>query len=474
MRVSARLLFVLLALSSSAFAVDFPDSPAGRCAAALLSTIAKGDDTTLKQFVEFRVAPEMIKRRGSEQILSMLRQLHDDIGAHELVSVGPSEPNSISFTVKPAREDARFAFELSTEAGEPYRLMQLGIEAGGPAEDAPLGQPAVDDAVWIDQTRELVNTQVSKRALSGVVLIAHPGKILWQGAFGLAQRTPDVPVNATTRFNVGSINKSFTQVAVAQLIAAKKLSLSDTLAKWVPEFPNKDAAGKITVGQLLTHRSGLGDIFGQRFPEAVKRGLPSLAEVLAFYAKEPLLFAPGTSKRYSNLGYVALGVIVERASGISFGTYLENNIFAPAGMKTAVVWAADPGAPGLARGYTARDDEQGAVVQAPFAGRVYHPSAGASYMTAADLLAFADALFGMKLLSPEWTAWLVQGNHDAMPSGAALAPNASLGIAGGLPGLNADLEVDWARRAIVIVMANADPPIAEATAQQIVSRAPRR
>ncbi len=468
------LLLALLAISSQSFAATLPESPAGRCASALLAAISKGDDTTLKQFVAAKVAPEMLKRRSTDQVLAMLRQLHDDIGEHQIVSVEVGGPTELSFVLEPSDGAARFSFELRTEPAEPYRLLQIGVDARGGGEEGPPAQPAADDAAWITQTKQFVAHQVAERGFSGAVMIAHPGKLLWQGSFGLAQRNPDVAVTADTRFNVGSINKTFTQVAVAQLLAAKKLALGDTLARWVPEFSNKEAASKITVGQLLTHRSGLGDIFGPRFAQAVTRGLPTLSDVLKFYADEPLVFAPGSDRRYSNLGYVALGVIVERASGMPFGSYLEKNIFTPAGMKTAMAWATDPGAPGLARGYTAVDESKSNVLeQAPFAGRVYHPSAGASYMTAADLRSFAESLFGMKLLSPAWTAWLVSEAHDAMPTGAALGRDAGLGIAGGVPGHNADLEVDWARKAIVIVLANVDPPIAERTAQQILSSAPR-
>ncbi|MEO7974216.1 MAG: serine hydrolase domain-containing protein, partial [Thermoanaerobaculia bacterium] len=298
---------------------------------------------------------------------------------------------------------------------------------------------------------------VAKEEFSGVVLLARDGEVLYEKAAGLANRDQGVANTAATRFNVGSITKAFTQVALAQLAAAGKLSLDDKLIQSLPDYPDRAIAEQVTLQQLLAHRSGLGDIFNERFTPEARAGLRTLADHLPLFTGKPLEFAPGARQRYSNAGYVVLGLVVERLSGQSFADYVRDRIFVPAGMKDSAWLRRDALPAGAAVGYTREGwQEEGRAS----AGGARHSnsgdlpaigsSAGGSYSTARDLLAFDRALAARRLGGPE-----------------RYAEQGGLGIAGGTGGANATLESDWESGWTIIVLANFDPPAAESLTREL-------
>src|SRR5262249_32005960 len=133
---------------------------------------------------------------------------------------------------------------------------------------------------------------------------------------------------------LGSMNKMFTSVAIAQLVQQGKMSYTDTVAKVLPDYPNQETASKITVHQLLTHTSGLGDFFGPEYAQK-KGNLHELKDYLAFFANKPLKFEPGKDWAYSNAGMLVAGLIVERVSGQNYFAYIREHIYQPSGMKNS-------------------------------------------------------------------------------------------------------------------------------------------
>ena len=121
-------------------------------------------------------------------------------------------------------------------------------------------------------------------------------------SYGLANREKKIPNTTGTKFNLGSMNKSFTQVAIAQLAAEGKLSLKDPIKKFLPDYPNKEAAEKVTVEQLLTMSSGIGDFFNERYEATPKKKLNSISAYLPLFADKPLAFEPGSKRRTPTVG----------------------------------------------------------------------------------------------------------------------------------------------------------------------------
>lgn len=165
----------------------------------------------------------------------------------------------------------------------------------------------------------------------GVVLVARKGRVIYRKAFGLANMELGVPMRQEMVFNVGSLTKQFTAVAVLQLAEQGKLSLGDEITKYLPDYPT--GGQKITVENLLTHTAGIPG----SAPEAItslqgRKDLVGLQEIIATFKNRPLDFTPGTRWSYSNNGYILLGAVIEKVSGLSYPAYLEKNIFKPAGM----------------------------------------------------------------------------------------------------------------------------------------------
>jgi CubicO group peptidase (beta-lactamase class C family) len=313
---------------------------------------------------------------------------------------------------------------------------------------AGLSEPQIATAI-ADYAKQLYDTN----HFSGVVLAAHVGKVVVTRAYGLADVATKTPNTTDTRFNIGSLNKLFTKLAIAQLAEAGKLSLDDTIAKLLPGGA-LTGADKISVRQLLDHRSGMGDIFGARYEAAPPARLRELDDFVPLFADQPLAFEPGTSQRYSNAGYVVLGLIVERLTGEKYRDYLAKHVFGPAHMTRTGLPAIDEGVPDRATGYTLHGDDGELTERVPntksLPGRP--SSAGGAYASAGDLLRFYEALFADRLLSARWTNWILNDSFDD----ARRSPE--IGVAGGAPGTNAVIEIagGWT----VIALANFDPPSA--------------
>jgi CubicO group peptidase (beta-lactamase class C family) len=282
---------------------------------------------------------------------------------------------------------------------------------------------------------------------SGVVVLAKNGVPAFQHAYGMANRERNVANNLETAFNLGSINKAFTQIAILQLSAGGKLNLDSTLAVYWPDYPNKAVANKITIRQLMRHTSGIGGNIFDSPAGGTRHDVRNLKDYLALFVNEPPQFEPGTSNAYSNAGYVVLGLLIERLSGQDYYSYVREHILAPAGMTRTGSFFVDSLPANTAIGYTA--GVENATLGAP-----QHPntqelpgrgsSAGGGYSTAEDLLKFLKAL-----------------REHRIPNGLP----AGLGIAGGSGGINAVVEGALPGGYDLVVLANLDPPTAERVAR---------
>jgi len=347
------------------------------------------------------------------------------------------------------------------------------------AEPWPSGQ--LTEPAIVKEIERHVNLAVQEGRFSGVVLIAKDDKVLLKKAYGLANAASNIPNKTDTKFNLGSMNKMFTSVAIAQLVQAGKLSYNDTLASVLPDYPNKETARKITIHQLLTHTSGLGDFFRPEFFQNRDK-YKSLTSYLSLFANDPLLFEPGSGWSYSNAGFIVLGVIVEKVSGENYFDYVKEHIFQPAGMINSDYYERDAAVPNMALGYTYDDmtdpsHNKPRLVNTPFLP-AKGSSAGGGYSTADDLLGFSHALLGYKLLSKALTDTITSGKV-ASPRGPGFQYGYGfnvitgfwgrhiIGHGGGSRGINGALSMIPENGYTVVVLANYDPPAADGMAREI-------
>lgn len=176
-------------------------------------------------------------------------------------------------------------------------------------------------------------TKNFKREEPGIaVLVARKGKIIYQKAFGSANMELDVPMQPDMVFRVGSITKQFTAIAILQLVEQGKISLQDSLQKFIPWFPSRGHT--ITIEHLLTHTSGLHEYMTINHPDPyIKRHDISLQIIIDHFKDAPLDFEPGTKYNYTNSGYALLGAIIEKVSGKPYHQYMKENVLERAGLK---------------------------------------------------------------------------------------------------------------------------------------------
>lgn len=167
------------------------------------------------------------------------------------------------------------------------------------------------------------------------VLVARKGEVIYHKGFGMANIELDVKMKPDMIFRIGSITKQFTAVAILQLVEQGKLALDDDLTKFIEDYPVNGR--KITLHHLLTHTSGIPSYteMDEWTPEVMKKDL-TVNEIIDFFKNKPLDFEPGEEWRYNNSGYILLGYIIEKVSGLTYEQYVVENLFKPAGMENSL------------------------------------------------------------------------------------------------------------------------------------------
>ena len=175
------------------------------------------------------------------------------------------------------------------------------------------------------------------------------GKQVFQKGYGLADIGNKKRITDSTVFNIGSITKQFTAYGILKLASEQRLSLNDNLLKFFPQF-NKKVGSAITIRELLTHSSGIRDHYDYVNTKNLNHGR-DLDVLMAVEKLDSSYFQPGTQYRYSNTAYCLLGLIIEKASGMTYYDFLRENIFQPLGMVHTLVWSTGQDIPNKAYGY---------------------------------------------------------------------------------------------------------------------------
>lgn len=228
-----------------------------------------------------------------------------------------------------------------------------------------------------------------------VAVIRH-GQIVYARSFG-KRSLHGPPVDLQTRFEIGSDTKQFTAAAILQLKERGKLSLDDRLVNYIPAYPH---AREITLRELLDQTSGLPEfMMTNHFVHIVQTSQGSLIRIERM-ASGPLHFTPGSRWEYSNTNYIALGRVIEVASGLPYARYLREHLFAPAGMQQTTTIAGEGAVTDMSEGYWRGLRNNGPLEQAPNLGESWTWSAGDIVSTVGDLAKWDRALLQGKIISP--------------------------------------------------------------------------
>jgi CubicO group peptidase (beta-lactamase class C family) len=165
------------------------------------------------------------------------------------------------------------------------------------------------------------------------VIVVKDGNVVFRKAYGMADVAKQLPMTPEMSLRLGSITKQFTSTAIMMLADEGKLSVSDDITKFLPDYPSRSK--RITIEHLLTHTSGIASYTGKReFGENMAKD-KSVEQMIDFFKNDPLDFEPGSKWRYNNSGYFLLGAIIEKVSGMSYAKFVEQRIFVPLGMTSS-------------------------------------------------------------------------------------------------------------------------------------------
>lgn len=321
---------------------------------------------------------------------------------------------------------------------------------------------------WADELERFVSERANNDTFSGVVFIAKGGTPVFEKAYGMANKGFSVPNRVDTKFNIASMTKMFTGVAIAQLAQSGKLHFADTVSQHLPDF-HRAIADRVTIHQLLTHTSGMGSIWKQEYHRGNHALYRDLKDFLPLFQNDPLQFEPGAKWSYSNAGFMVLGAILEKAGGQQYGDYVRQHIFEAAGMRDTGSVDIERPVPNLAVPYTRQNwtmPGEKDWTSAVLIGLVNMIPAGGATSNAPDLLKFSRALTGFRLLNQEFTQQLITGRFEYRP-GVSYA----YGIAdervqghrilfhdGGADGISANMDIFLALDYTAIVLSNYDHP----------------
>jgi CubicO group peptidase (beta-lactamase class C family) len=266
------------------------------------------------------------------------------------------------------------------------------------------------------------NAIAEDRAIGMVAAVVREGETLLLNAYGRADVEWDVPMTADAMFEVGSIAKQFTAAAILQLRDEGKLSLDDDITRWLPDFDTR--GNRIPLRRLLDHTSGIRDLTETvEFRSLVSNRAFPRDSAYALIQRYPFDFPTGTAQLYSNSGFWLLGLVIEKASGMTYEDYLEKKIFEPLGMTRSMYCDSFENVPRRAHGYGIRD---GVVYRMPTNIHTWSFSAGAVCSTAGDLATWLGALHDGRVLSP--ASYAEMTTPSRLSNGATLRYGMGVGV----------------------------------------------
>ncbi|OOG64554.1 serine hydrolase [Rhodanobacter sp. B04] len=463
-------------MAAASLHTQLPDTPVGRLAGELIRHANADGPVRIRQWAPSILSASVASDDKAAFVTDLVSAARDSGGLDVFdVRTDPHQPGLLEVAVKGRHNGQAALFWLTADPAHPDRLAQAMLVPMDNPLYADWPRRPVSHAELGKQIHAVLDRLVRVSDFSGCVTVFDGGETVFDECRGLADRSFNVPVDHQTKFRIASVGKMFTAVAIAQLVEAGKLSWNDTLAKLVPEYPDQAMAKKITVWELLHHTSGLGDFMVPDYFEHAERYVNPV-DYLGLIARQPKVGEPGKGLSYSNAGYILLGRIIENVSGESYFDYIQRHVFEPAQMASSGFDSVDEIVPGLAVGYYHDDGVFSRTWKANWVQGIYKGSpAGGGYSTNADLLRFARAVHGGKLLKATTLAKMFDGevpNDGPGAIGAGIDERLAhgrhiRGHQGGIEGTTANLEMVWETGAAVALTSNEGPSQHWLLAEQI-------
>ena len=312
-----------------------------------------------------------------------------------------------------------------------------------------------------DELAHVVEPIAKDHAVSGAVLVSQDGGVLFEQAYGFASKQLSVPNTLDTRFHIASMTKMFIAMAALILYEQRSIDLNERPTAYVPELAALDPG--ITIHHLLSHTSGLQDVYDVPHLRYEMSKLKfEQGDLLSYLAKLPQVFAPGEGWSYSSTGFILMGYLMERVSGLSFDDLMRRYALTPLAMTNTGLDNPRRINPGRAYGHTVED---GQFVNAPNDRLSDVEGPGELYSTVRDLKRWCDAMFDCPLVAPQTLALMFTPHarvDDALQYGYGwfLAPQFRM-HGGVTPGFLSHIRQYPAQKVSVVLLLNSDHMSAE-------------
>jgi CubicO group peptidase (beta-lactamase class C family) len=424
---------------------EWPDTDLSKRVQAWFTQLA-GDEEEARVFFQDNFTAQSLTEITIESRLARRKSMLSRIGGLTAVTVLEATPTSMRIATQ-AVSGEEPTLEVEADEAPPHLIKAINLKMApppGPGGPPATPEPPLSDEEAVRQLRAHFDESAAAGRFSGAVMLARGSQPILRQGWGLADREKAIPCTPETLFNLGSLGKTATRLAMAQLIQQGKVQVDDKLSEYLPDFPR---ANEITIEMLLQHRSGVGDVFNERFKKMDRSTLRRNHDYLELIKDQPLTFDPGTKQHYSTGGFILLGEVIGKVMRMDYFDYLGEYIYRPAGMTRSAALVEGDGTANVARGYTAGGVANGEEHDNVNMRAACGSAAGGIYSTADDLMALDRALFEGKLCTREWAAWVCAGGKASPDSGFSLSS--------GDPGI----ATEWIHKGelLLIVLANRDP-----------------
>jgi CubicO group peptidase (beta-lactamase class C family) len=326
-----------------------------------------------------------------------------------------------------------------------------------------------------DKINQLVSDYTDYGKFNGSVLVAHEGKVIFKKGYGFANMEWDIPNEPNTKFRLASLTKQFTAMLIVQLIAENKLKLHEPISTYLPNYPKKNA-DSITVHHLLTHTSGTRELDDFITYRDIERDRLKPDDLMNIFKNGDLEFTPGSKYKYSNPGYVILGVIIEKVTGRAYKDVLQDKIFSPLQMNNTGYDQNYTVLKNRASGYS-RIYLRGQYVNSNYVDMSIPYAAGSIYSTVEDLHLWDQALYTEKLLPSKYIDLLfdtyipTRNRHygygwfiNDIQMGNSKEQITTMNHGGGINGFNTRIVRIPSTRSLIVLLNNTDrAPLNELT-----------
>ena len=445
---------------------EFPKGRIGTVSENIINTINANDGDKIKKFIENSFNDEFQNFAPMEAHQGFFLNIYSQTGGvsfHSIRTYNPNNEPGIVLILKDENYDSwqKIRFSFVDETSSLMNSFQFS-----PAElPKDILKNNISSEELIKEAKKIVDKLSEKSLFSGAILIAKGKDILYQDARGEASKRFHAKNNLETKFNLGSMNKMFTSVAILQLVEKDSINLNDSIDKYIDEtWLPSDITSKVTISQLLSHTSGLGNYFNEKFWNSSRALYRNVDDFKPLVIGSSLAFEPGERFSYSNTGMLLLGAIIQKVTKQDYFEYIENNIYQPAQMMNTDSYEMDQPVENLAIGYSRAENNFG------WENNLYKHvikggPAGGGFSTVGNLHKFGLALVNEKLVSKEsldllWTSH----SNPAYGYGFSIKNGSSgkvVGHSGGFPGINSNLDIFLDSGYIVAVMSNYDQGASE-------------